>query len=110
MAEVGINYFWETLKMFLALGTVIALLILLGRFLPRWLRSSKYFPPREQSFQVTQRVNLGARKQLILVENEELKLLLGLTDNNISLLKDMSDPDANDAEIHKDVLLKEDGE
>ncbi len=110
MAEVGINYFWEMFKMFLALGAVVALLVLLGKYLPRWLRSSKYFPPREQFFQITQRVNLGSRKQLVLVENDDTKLLLGVTDNKISLLKDMSDSQPGITEMPKDVLLKEDRE
>lgn len=81
---------WEMAKVGLALGLVIVIIILLARFIPRLLRTSKYFKTDTDMFVIRQRVSLGLKKELIIVEKENIKLLLGVTEQNINLLKDLS--------------------
>ena len=78
-------YFLQTC---FALGIVLALLyLLLHKVLPKFMHQTK----KLSSIRIKERMTIGHKKELCVVEIENKRLLLGVTDNTISLVCKLSD-------------------
>ncbi len=83
------NYLWYLLRVFCYLGAIVVFIVLIRKFVLQRLYPGN-FMNREQGEEVflKQRLSLGNKGQLVVVECRNRVLLLGVTENNVNLLGD----------------------
>lgn len=90
MESSGVNLYAEILKtagmLGIVLGIIIAVLYLVKRF-----TDSRISKTGRSEIKLISSFYLGNREKLVIVEAENKKLLLGVTQNNISLLKELDE-------------------
>lgn len=113
-----LNYTWEIFKIFMGLGVVIALVYILSHFLRN---SRRYFGMQGSMIQVIDRSPLTQHAQVFIVKVGEKYYLLGLTDEQITVLDTYDDlsfvpaeslppqPGVQFAEMLKRTFRKKDG-
>lgn len=113
-----LNYTWEIFKIFMGLGVVIALVYILSHFMRN---SRRYFGAQGSMIRVIDKSYLTQHTQVFIVQVGDKYYLLGLTDEQVTVLDTFDDlsfvqaeplppqPGAQFAEILKRTFRKKDG-
>lgn len=113
-----LNYTWEIFKIFMGLGVVIAMVYILSHFMRN---SRKYFGGQGSMIRVIDKGFLTQHAQVFIVQAGERYYLLGVTDEQVTVLDTFDDlsfvpdevlpiqPGAQFAEMLKRTFRKKDG-
>lgn len=84
----SVDFTWLFLKMIFAMIVVIALAVVILRYIVPRLGIHRGIS-RRSNFKVVDRIPLDARKSLFVLEIEGRRLLLGASDNHVGLVADL---------------------
>lgn len=91
----SVDFTWLFLKMIFAMIVVIALAILILRYVVPRLGIHRGIS-RRTDFRIVDRIPLDARKSLFVLEVEGRRLLLGASDNHVGLVADLGEARTKD--------------
>jgi flagellar protein FliO/FliZ len=97
----SMDFTWLFLKMIFAMIVVIALAILILRYLVPKLGLHRG-ASRRTDFRVVDRIPLDSKKALFVLEIEGRRLLLGVSDNHVGLVTDLGAARSKDEEDEDD--------
>ena len=76
----------------LSLGVVLVVIFGLAWVVKNYLKPERWMKTGNSSIQVTQAYPLESKKRLVVVQIEERRMLLGVSESNISFLCDLQAP------------------
>ena len=91
----SVDFTWLFLKMIFAMIVVIALAIVILRYVVPRLGIHRGIS-RRTDFRIVDRIPLDARKSLFVLEVEGRRLLLGASDNHVGLVADLGEARTKD--------------
>lgn len=93
------DLFATTLRMLLALGSVLILVLVVYHIAKRYTKTKGKIFPGEKGIKILSSKHLGYKRSIMAIEYEGKKMLLGVTPNTISHLSDISSDTNNDKNV-----------